>query len=141
MTKEELLIPRYKVIADYPGNGLDVGTIMNPSPDWKEFTIVFWCKANDKFPHLFQRLPWWSDRKVEDMPYYLKQSGYVDSKNRPVPDMCIKVLTHFKSGSGDWRNDSYNGFIPEADPKGTLPYSLFEPVTEEEYTAYINQSK
>jgi hypothetical protein len=38
----------------------------------KDGKVQFCIKKIEPYPHLFQLLPWWSDRKVEDMPEYLK---------------------------------------------------------------------
>lgn len=82
MTSKELLRPRYEIIADYPGNTKPIGTIIL-CPDDAVGTIFanleyganpveeladYWCKYNDRFPHLFRKLNWWEHRKVEDMP-------------------------------------------------------------------------
>lgn len=72
LTVEELMKPRYKVIADYPGNFLSVGTIIVTHDIWQDFTIELWCQSNDKYPHLFKKLQWWEERAVEDMPEYVK---------------------------------------------------------------------
>lgn len=76
---KDLLTPRYKVIADYPGNQVEVGTIYEQSDSvyFKEVTDRY---AKDailateivKYPHLFSKLYWWDERKVEDMPVHVK---------------------------------------------------------------------
>ena len=59
---QELLKPRYKVIADYPDSVFIVGEILrNPTYE-------------SKYPHLFKKLEWWEDRKPEEMPKYLKHT-------------------------------------------------------------------
>lgn len=74
MTKEELLQPRYKVIATWPLNDLHkVGDIIhNPiKPYW---FINSQGETNpEDYPHLFKKLSWYEDRKPEDMPEYVKQ--------------------------------------------------------------------
>ncbi len=62
MTKKELLIERYKCIADYPENKFcKVGEIL---------------MGNDSnlcnYPHLFKKLEWWEERTPRDMPTYIK---------------------------------------------------------------------
>lgn len=68
MTTEELLKPRYKVIAEYPQSYLKVGDIF-------EADNVTKFMAN--YPHLFKPLAWWEERKVEDMPEYVKYRNKV----------------------------------------------------------------
>lgn len=75
MTKEQLLKPRWKVIADFPDSDFKVGSIEDRN----------WCKyvngedATDgiawnisDFPHLFKELEWWEERAIEDLPDYVK---------------------------------------------------------------------
>lgn len=74
MTSQELLKPRYKVIADYPNNEFKVGTILDINSckyeDDDNKGNILW-KISD-FPHLFKKLQWWEYRKIEDMPDYIK---------------------------------------------------------------------
>ena len=73
MTPEELMKPRYKVTADYPGSRFIIGQILKKvkTVSGKEF-VPSMLQQPDDFPHLFQPLKWWEDRKPEDMPEYLK---------------------------------------------------------------------
>lgn len=65
MSIEDLLLPRYKLLADYPLNIIEIGAVFDRCT---EFQCVFF----DKYPHLFRKLEWWEERKIEDMPAYLK---------------------------------------------------------------------
>src|SRR5690242_8402110 len=69
---EDLMKPRYEVIAQYPASPFPDGTIL---PDGrqviKELTKQM-CAFYDKYPHLFKRLKWWEKRKPEEMPEYVK---------------------------------------------------------------------
>jgi hypothetical protein len=67
---EDLLKPRYKVIADYPGNDTPVGTIHD-----NEFTVRFHEKTLNSYPHLFKKLEWWEERKESEMPEYVKSKN------------------------------------------------------------------
>lgn len=68
----DLLKPRFEVIADYPDNEWDVGDIIDK--DWAhtgaDDITVLW-KISD-FPHLFRKLNWWEKREESEMPIYLK---------------------------------------------------------------------
>lgn len=67
MTTEELLQPRYKVIADYPGNVAYVGEI------YEDDICIRWNEQKfKKYPHLFRKLEWWEERDEKDMPEYVK---------------------------------------------------------------------
>jgi len=65
MTKENLLKPRWKVIADYPESIYTVGEVEQPEY-YIERNIAFF----NKYPHLFRNLSWWEDRDV--LPDYVK---------------------------------------------------------------------
>ena len=79
MTPEQLLQPRYLVIADYPVADLNIGDIYqfeNIHP-FSGYSLQFGKaiiapKYFDKFPHLFRRLEWWEHRNPKDMPEYVK---------------------------------------------------------------------
>lgn len=118
MTPEELLRPRYKVIADYPGNNMAVGKIIQF--DWYlENQRIELCYYYNKYPHLFQPLQWWEDRKPEEMPEYVK---YCDtSMYFPVDVVC--------RGS----EAPFNAYEFTAD--------RFLPATEKEYLEYIKQKE
>lgn len=79
MTPEQLLQPRYEVIADYPNSPFKVGEVLNfkeiyPfsgfSFDIPHLGIVA-PEYFDKYPRLFRKLEWYEHRKPEDMPEYL----------------------------------------------------------------------
>ena len=65
MTKEELLIPRYLIIADYPNNFFGkIGDIITPSSFESEDDFYDW--ELDKYPHLFKELHWTEHRDPND---------------------------------------------------------------------------
>jgi len=85
MRAEELLKPRFEVIADYPYNPHDIGAIIEARKNNSSihqttiaYTDEFGEKVNqmnlcmpksfEKYPHLFRKLNWWEYRKIEDMP-------------------------------------------------------------------------
>ena len=78
MTPEKLLIPRYKCIAPMPFdrdklyNVGDVFTDDGITPVLNQHGTPVYPMEWDKYPHLFQRLEWWEERKPEDMPEYVK---------------------------------------------------------------------
>lgn len=82
MTQEELLKPRWEVIATYPDSDFELGSIEDR--DWAKYVNgedesdgVEW-RISD-FPHLFRKLEWWEKRDIKDMPEYLEEisSGMV----------------------------------------------------------------
>lgn len=89
LTKEQLMAPRYKAtgtgINHYPGSYWEVGDIIQltnfdriagkvddywaEDEDGKHLEYESFFKA---YPHLFQPLPWYAERKLEDLPEYVK---------------------------------------------------------------------
>lgn len=127
LTPEQLMQPRYKVIADFPHSSMWVGMIF--IPEKKEI------KFYDKYPHLFKRLEWWEDRKIEDMPAYLKfddERLSITSYGNDVEPEIHKVKNHWykicSSFMSEWRNVDYS-------------YRAFMPATEQEYNTYIQSQK
>lgn len=89
LSKEELLKKRYKVTGPYPRSPYNVGDLVEITPtggsyleivtqemsqwtdeiqDVEHYTHLDNIKA---FPNLFQELPWYAERSVEDLPEYL----------------------------------------------------------------------
>lgn len=128
LTKEQLLKNRYKAIAEDTTQSFKAGDILDHNDGWRDNV---WQAPNgqyifnpERYPHLFQLLPWWSDRKPEDMPQYYKYSG-----NHGV------FKTNFRPQGGIVMLQ----FSPTETVPTRLEYTL--PATEEEYTAYINQKQ
>jgi hypothetical protein len=67
MTTEQLLAPRYEVIADYPESPYKIGQI--------EFADTWTDDPHDglhKYPAIFKPLQWHEKRLPKDMPEYIK---------------------------------------------------------------------
>lgn len=144
--KEYLLIPRYKVKDKYPGMELEpfyVGQIITlqwhreeDDDDCAEGYVhvpnkhmprsFMWQSFFDLFPNIFEPLPWWSDRKVEEMPEYVRCIKTPDQII--MPGEVFKVI---------W-NDNGSGKVVENGP-WIFPYTnCYEPSSNEEY---INQKQ
>jgi len=120
MTVEELLIPRWLVIADFPFNEwyvvndilLDNGkpAVLNQKGD-----AVGACNFKE-FPHIFKPLGWWQERAKKDLPSFVKnlESGMLFK--------CMDIDNHhaFLKGFG-W--DSLVNLLP---------------ATEAEYLSQLN---
>lgn len=69
---KDLLKRRFKIIADYPSNIHKIGSIIsNEEVGFIDKIKFYEC---EKHPHLFKELEWYEERKVEDMPNYLKHT-------------------------------------------------------------------
>ena len=135
MTVEELLMPRYKVIADYPHNPYKVGDLLEEFTNTAfKLTVTYNgnsmdetqantypASAIEKMPHLFRKLNWWEERKVEDMPDYVKW----DVGIYPTWKKIMKVDKWNSNGSFDHENV-------------TISVINCFPATEQQYNDYIN---
>jgi len=137
MSTDDLLKPRYKVIADYPFSYYDVDSIL---------LFDFYHTPNgvvhfNEYPHLFKKLEWYEERKVEDMPDYLKfeERLSITSYGDDVEPEIHKVKKHWDTSmTNDWRNKDIRCFISEWH-NTTYYYGAFIPATEQEYLSFINQ--
>lgn len=100
MSIEELLNPRYKVIADWPGRSssslseMTIGYIAVVSKEPRHPVTnnllsdkLVWQSENgmkavasgffELYPHLFKKLEWWEDRAKEDLPMYLRDGDRI----------------------------------------------------------------
>lgn len=127
---EELLKPRYKVIADYPGRRetMPIGHILilesfNNGRYWHEFTEVEPIHIDEgfaKYPHLFKRLEWWEERKPEEMPQYVKLGKrLIKVKQWAFDTVRTDVLFY------NWEGDDTGAYVDYQ------PYT--QPATEQEY--------
>lgn len=148
MTPEQLLIPRYKVKARDTSGNFEIEDVFMQyllgGPVWRKFIDGKWTDTTihnpEKYPHLFKPLQWWEDRKLEEMPAYVKQEGMVDSRDKPIPDRVIKVDKHW-ANTATKPYGNYKVFSSSEDPHNHLysqMYSDWQPATHEEYLTYIN---
>lgn len=143
MNTENLLAPRYKVIADYPRSKFTVGDPLEKyvfkTSELGVYTYVTNIEiplqgANEKpeyvesMPHIFKPLSWWEDRNPDDMPEYVKKNnGEVykikewDGTSNPYVLVDTKYHTGYVSGCTE-----------------TPIYLPYLPSTIEEYTSFIN---
>lgn len=131
MTNEEILKPRYKVIADYPQSKFEINEIL--IPDRLDGTVNgFWvseCKNNRKivfatpqnYPHLFKKLEWWEEREERDMPEYVRFiRNYHNAKRGEIK----KVVRY--AGPGFYTGETESYLLSNKD---------ILPATKEEYEA------
>lgn len=108
MEIEELLKPRYKVIAEYPQGFFKEGEIVytfcdakSPYRTWyistEENGRVWQHGSCEKYPKVFKKLEWWEERKETDMPEYVK----LNPKNKEdYPTVSLKEIYKVKKWSG-----------------------------------------
>src|SRR6188768_1239401 len=101
ISTEDLMKPRYKVIADYPGSPFDVNEIIidnGARPDDKSYPTYL-----DRYPNIFKAMEWWEHRKIEDMPEYI----YIPPKGYPHPLKDFRVdnigyAEYLHGETGEW---------------------------------------
>lgn len=115
----ELLKPRIKCIEPFLGmkrEGWDVGVISVVEGGDKDDNL-FVLSLPTKYPLNFKRLEWWEDRKVEDLPDYVKLETV------PIP-VVVKAKEYI------------NGQRIISDNGGIYPMTIATPATEQEYKEY-----
>ena len=124
MTVEELLMPRIKCTTKFLGmkrEGWEVGTICEVTKDTDD--AVFILSLPNQYPLNFKPLNWWEERKVEDMPDYVKW----DVGIYPTWKKIMKVDKWNSNGSFDHENV-------------TISVINCFPATEQQYNDYINSN-
>jgi hypothetical protein len=117
LTVEELMMPRFKVMIDYPDSDYKVGQIV-------ENIGVGYIAFLDSYPNIFKKMDWWEERQSGQMPDYISNGKIV-----------LKVDKHFSSSWDEFTQygakcgDSY------------YSYSRMKPATEAEYLAQLEQQK
>jgi hypothetical protein len=136
MTPENLMQPRYKVIADYPNSEYVIGLVIDfaEESNFKSGKITGSNNVSEDFflqyPNIFNKLRWFEDRDPKDMPEYVKE----------------------KEGNEVWRVEEYGAAVtcyvllkknfhdPEIPFGDHNLYDLL-PATETEYLTYQNSLK
>lgn len=141
MSKEELLMPRYEVIADYPNSPFKIGQIIYPTKAGNDgFIDMMYIKIESllsanwgnpaKYPHLFKPLPWYTHRAVEDMPEYIK-----------VRNSSFNCISKIDEWITDREGDHWCVFMDKK-KKGAQAFGWdCEPATLAEYEAFNSLKK
>lgn len=118
MTTEQLLAPRYEVIALWPNTDWKVGDIIEHELSSSAI------KLYDTYPHLFKRLQWYEKREASEL------LNLTHLKRRPGGILFSNLedfYTGFKIQDGEWANfgEGHN-----------IHLSHLLPATSEEYETY-----
>lgn len=73
-----LLAPRYQVIADYPYSPYKIGEVL--VDQMFRTGVLRLGLLRDSFPNIFNRLEWWEQRLLGEMPKYLMYMGETTSE-------------------------------------------------------------
>ena len=147
----ELLMPRYRVIADYPNNKFKVGDILyvhyhkpyhsnNTCTKDKIFDgyTGMWIDLSEveKHPHLFKSIDWFWGRKESDMPKYLKfvWKGKIDEARKVEKWLYEDEPKNMGQINGFTHESSFEkGLFPRVSLNG------WTPATEEEFNYFMNE--
>lgn len=124
LTPEELLKPRYKVIADYPNSSDKVGSVYTLDHEGQS---VFY----DKYPHLFRPLSWWEERAESDLPEYVK----VNKDTRGLLD--LETFGQYLKEGTIIKVRRWFGTSPFYTHKEFVLACYVDPATEDEYNQYV----
>lgn len=123
---EDLLKPRFEIIADYPNNDFGkVGTIIDR--DWRlEGGNNSGIAKISDYPNIFRKLNWWEKREESEMPMYLKDNEKIGGGK----------VTYYKIEK--WNMELMLGIIENGRKEVCsiltwTPEYTYQPATEEEY--------
>ena len=114
MKADELMKPRFEIIADYPNNEFgQIGTILDR--DWASYPYgeeyePEW-KISD-YPHIFRPMNWWEDRTVDQMPKKLICKAVKESNIVEIESWDMDTLTGWIDKK-NWTCCSLRSFKPE----------------------------
>lgn len=63
--EKDLMMPRYKLVGDYPNNIDEVGKVYEI--DLSDGHGVDFKMTCDKYPNLFKKLNWWEERTIDEL--------------------------------------------------------------------------
>lgn len=118
LTKEELLAPRFLVIADYPNSIFKVGEILSGDYDGRIFCDPNSCKYSD-FPHLFQKLYWYEKRDKSELPEYVKMNYTKTHHIISYQDFCAGYF-YYDIGDCIW-------YLSNSEPSTLEEYEMNKP--------------
>lgn len=141
---ENLLKPRYLVVADYPMSKFTVGDILHKYVFETSVSVMYTYVTNpesplqgaiskpeyvESMPHIFRPLSWWEKREEKDMPGYVKEEGGRIYLSKWKIKEALKIILY------DTPNDLQCGeyFVTKK------VMCFFEPVTEQDYLTYTNK--
>lgn len=151
LSVDELLRPRYKVIADYFYNPYKIGDIITVLYDDRSVHLTttsyrdefgetveqnnfFNPKRLEDFPHLFKPLSWWEDRHYKDVEAVKHIKNTKTNK--------VYEVEHYGAMFG-YMSGVRDNFTPKRTenwPDGSIELAAYHvPITEAEYNAYINK--
>lgn len=138
LTPDQLLQPRYKVIADYPNRpmAIPIGHILTldkfgAGKWWHEYTDnepIHIDEGSERFPAILSKMEWWEDRQPGELPQYMKSEYY---------NKVIKCEWRTYEGGIQGRSNINDEWI---DIESCVSFQSV-PATETEFITYQNSIK
>lgn len=122
MEKEELLKPRYKVIADYPNGVHKIGDTLTHliAGTFINERIRIKIELPQNYPVIFKPLQWWEERATEELPEYINFEGIIYNV-RWEDYLGVRPVCNDSSMNGQWHFNKNKSL----------------PATLDEYTSYL----
>ena len=156
LSSEELMQPRFKVVADYPFSPFEIGQVLalemyrgglcTRSDDGKG-KILREDVLND-CPAIFHPLQWWEERAVEDLPEYVKVNEGLQLDYIVYPAFMHigrwgDAATSYADMPGQFFGypTDYQSIYHSEETPTRLNAIHFSPASLADYTAYQNQTK
>lgn len=140
LTPEQLMKPRYKVISNYPNSIHTIEDIIeNKDGDIVDVIAYYNCSY---YPNIFQKLEWWEQRNVEDMPEYVRWNP----KSIPldaIENEVMRIESSRECNPGGSMAGMIEFILDRGDPKlNKYGYqTMMLPATEEQYNQYLNSKQ
>ena len=142
--KIELLMPRYKVIADYPNTPYGLNQVLTK----REIRFGMGSLSPENYPAIFRKLNWWEERKVEDMPEYVKVIANGCSFNAGTILKANNWGVYPDEGNNFGNEGDYYCLLITTEESSThdkgeevkMNMRNVLPATEQEYNDYINSN-
>ena len=118
---EQLMRPRYRVIALWPNTEFKIGDITEP-----EYNIETAIRFYNDFPHLFRKLEWWQERSIDEMPEFVRWE--IASPDKGAIEKALK-----------WTMRGQIPFVDLISQVNEIRAEYFTPATEAEFIKYISK--
>ena len=125
-----LMMPRVKQIINYPRQGHEKGHIYQKDETDEGWSNSEWLEWYQLYPEVFRIMEWWEERKVEEMPEYIKYIRFDNNEKKVINATDWRIE---KDGKYTFKSD--NEFFSLSVNDEDLP------ATESEYLSYIEGLK
>lgn len=128
---EKLLIPRWKVLIDFPRCPFELNEVIDGSYYYMEGHQIYY----DQFPMCFKKLRWWEEMDISKMPKFIKFE-------RKIGKVLVYEVCSPHEGFPAFGQNYVNFFDEEGKNVMEEMRDLrnFLPATEEEFLQYKQNS-